>query len=75
MVKEKLMSLKGIGVILLGALGMMLIMLLIDINFYNDTSYTKGELNKIIFWAFIKGLVFSVGVNIAKNYFSKLKDR
>lgn len=70
------MSLKGIGVILLGALGMMMIMLLIDINLYNDTtSYTKGELNKIIFWAFIKGLVFSVGVNIAKNYFSKLKDK
>lgn len=71
------MNLKRIGIILLGALSMMVIIAIIDIdiNFYNDTDYTKSELNKILFWAFIKGLVFSLAVNIAKHYFSKLKDK
>ena len=69
------MNLKRIGIILLGALAMMVIIAIIDINFYNDTDYTKSELNKILFWAFIKGLVFSLAVNIAKHYFSKLKDK
>jgi hypothetical protein len=46
-----------------------------EINFYDDTNYTAGKLNKILFWSYIRGLVISGSVNIANNYFSKLRDK
>ncbi len=53
----------------------MVIIFLMEINFYDDTNYTTNKLNEILFWSFLRGLVISVGVYIGNQYFSKLKDK
>lgn len=69
------MDSRRIEKILLGALIITVIIFLMEINFYDDTNYTAGKLNKILFWSYIRGLVISGSVNIANNYFSKLRDK
>ncbi|KQT29580.1 hypothetical protein ASG22_19855 [Chryseobacterium sp. Leaf405] len=69
------MDSRRIEKILLGALIMTLIIFLMEINFYDDTNYTTSKLNEILFWSFVRGLVISGSVNIAKHYFSKIKDK
>ena len=67
------MDLKRIGSISLAALALTLIIFLIEINFYNETANSKGEINEILLWSFIRGLVISLAVNIANHY--RLKQR
>jgi len=63
------MNLKRIGTILLGALAVTLIIFIIEVNLHHDdTNFTKGELNEILLWSFIRGLVISIAVNIANHY-------
>lgn len=65
------MNLKRIGTILLGSLILTVIIFFIDIYFYNDNDYTKGNINEILILSFIKGLVISLAVNIANYYRTK----
>lgn len=67
------MDSRRIEKILLGSLIMTVIIFLMEINFYDDTIYTTNELNEVLFWPFIRGLVISGSVNIGTHYFSKLK--
>ncbi len=53
---------------LLGALAMTIVLFYIDINFYNDADFTKDNVNEILFWSFVKGLVISMAVNIGNHY-------
>lgn len=62
------MNLKRAGVVLLGALAMTVVLFYIDINFYNDSDFTKDNVNEILFWSFVRGLVISVAVNIGNYY-------
>jgi hypothetical protein len=61
------MKIKTIGSILLAGLILTVIILIIEINFYNDTNLNKYELNIILFWSFIKGLTISIAVSIGNN--------
>ncbi len=65
------MNLKRIGTILAGALALTVVIFIININFYNDTGYTKSILYQILLRSFIEGLVVSTAVNIASHYRSK----
>lgn len=69
------MNLKRIGSILLAALALTVIIFLIEINFYNDATNSKGEINEILLWSFIRGLVISLAVNIANHYRSLQKNK
>ncbi|SMP17249.1 hypothetical protein [Chryseobacterium profundimaris] len=62
------MNLKRAGVVLLGALAMTVVLFYIDINFYDDSDFTKDNINEILFWSFVRGLVISIAVNIGKYY-------
>lgn len=62
------MNLKRAGVVLLGALAMTIVLFYIDINFYNDYDFTKDNVNEILFWSFVRGLVISIAVNIGNHY-------
>jgi hypothetical protein len=63
------MSTKRIGNILLAALALTAIIFVIEVNLYHDdTNFAKGELNEILLWSFIIGLVISLAVNIANHY-------
>lgn len=63
------MSTKRIGNILLAALALTAIIFAIEVNLHHDDiNFTKGELNEILLWSFIIGLVISLGVNIANHY-------
>jgi hypothetical protein len=66
------MNLKRIGTILAGALALTVVIFIININFYNDTGYTKSILYQILLRSFIEGLVVSTAVNIASHYRSKI---
>ncbi|WP_336691097.1 MULTISPECIES: hypothetical protein [unclassified Chryseobacterium] len=67
------MNLKRIGTILLGALVLTIIIFVIDIYFYNDNEYNKGNIEEILLLSFLKGLAISVIVNIV-NYYRARKD-
>lgn len=67
------MNLKRAGVVLLGALAMTVVLFYIDINFYSDSDFTKDNVNEILFWSFVRGLVISVAVNIGNYYRSVQK--
>ena len=67
------MNLKRAGVVLLGALAMTVVLFYIDINFYSDSDFTKNNVNEILFWSFVRGLVISVAVNIGNYYRSVQK--
>jgi TRAP-type C4-dicarboxylate transport system permease small subunit len=62
------MNLKRIGTILLGALVLTIIIFVIDIYFYNDNEYNKGNIEEILLLSFLKGLAISVIVNIVNYY-------
>lgn len=62
------MNSKRVGVVLLGALAMTIVLFFIDINFCNDQDFTKENINEILFWSFIRGLVISFAVNIGNRY-------
>ncbi|WP_312903196.1 hypothetical protein [Chryseobacterium taichungense] len=68
------MKLKRAGVFLLGALAMTIVLFYIDINFYNDSDFTKDNVNEILFWSFVRGLVISMAVNIG-NYYRLLQKK
>ncbi|WP_374461717.1 hypothetical protein [Chryseobacterium taeanense] len=68
------MNLKRTGVILLGALAMTIVLFFIDINFYNEHDFTKDNVNEILFWSFVRGLVISIAVNIG-NYYRTLQKK
>ncbi|MDN4015102.1 hypothetical protein QX233_21865 [Chryseobacterium gambrini] len=67
------MNLKRIGTILLGALVLTIIIFIIDIYFYNDNEYNKGNIKEILLLSFLKGLAISVIVNVV-NYYRARKD-
>lgn len=67
------MNLKRAGVVLLGALAMTVVLFYIDINFYSDSDFTKDNVNEILFWSFVRGLVISIAVNIVNYYRSVQK--
>jgi hypothetical protein len=70
------MNLKRIGYILLTALALTAIILVIEVNIHHDDiNFTKGELNEIILWSFIRGLVISLAVTIANHYRSLQKSK
>ncbi|SEM16362.1 hypothetical protein SAMN05421856_101484 [Chryseobacterium taichungense] len=62
------MKLKRSGVFLLGALAMTIVLFYIDINFYNDSDFTKDNVNEILFWSFVRGLMISMAVSIGNHY-------
>lgn len=68
------MNLRRAGVVLLGALAISIVIFFIDINFYNDYDFTKDNVNEILFWSFVRGLVISVAVNIGNYYRSVRKN-
>ncbi len=62
------MNLRRVGVILIGALALSIVIFFIDINFYSDSDFTEDNVNEILFWSFVKGLVISIAVNIGNHY-------
>ncbi len=62
------MNLRRAGVVLLGALAMTVVLFYIDINFYSDSDFTQDNVNEILFWSFVRGLVISMAVNIGNYY-------
>lgn len=62
------MNLRRVGVILIGALALSIVIFFIDINFYSDPDFTEDNVNEILFWSFVKGLVISIAVNIGNHY-------
>ncbi|UKB85211.1 hypothetical protein LF887_06180 [Chryseobacterium sp. MEBOG06] len=70
------MNLRRIGYIFLAALALTSIILVIEVNIHHDNiNFTKAELNEIILWSFIRGLVISLAVNIANHYHSLQKSK
>ncbi|MFN4364734.1 hypothetical protein [Chryseobacterium hispalense] len=67
------MNLRRAGVVLLGAVAMTVVLFYIDINFYSDSDFTKDNVNEILFWSFVRGLVISIAVNIGNYYRSVQK--
>jgi len=67
------MNTKRIGKIIVAALALTPIILFIDINFYDDSGLTSSRFNEILGWSFIRGIVISVGVNIANYYRAREK--
>ncbi|MDR6160022.1 hypothetical protein QF023_003538 [Chryseobacterium sp. SLBN-27] len=67
------MNLRRAGVVLLGAVAMTVVLFYIDINFYSDSDFTKDNVNEILFWSFVRGLVISIAVNIVNYYRSVQK--
>ena len=68
------MNLKRIAYILLAALVLTAIIIVIEVN-HDNINFTKDELNEIILWSFIRGLVISLAVNIANHYRSVPKSK
>lgn len=67
------MNLRRAGVVLLGAVAMTVVLFYIDINFYSDSDFTQDNVNEILFWSFVRGLVISIAVNIGNYYWSVQK--
>lgn len=65
------MTLKKIGFIILSALALTLLILIIEINIYNDGNLNKMILNEILLWSLLKGLVISIAVHIGNSVFKK----
>lgn len=69
------MNLKRGGSILLTALALTTIIFIIEVNIHNDTNFTKGELNEVLLWSFIRGFVISIAVSIGNHFSFRKKNK
>lgn len=65
------MTFRKLGLILWNSLALTSLLLIIESNLFSDYKLSKIELNKILIWSFVKGLVIAVSVYIGNNLINK----